>query len=159
MTMPRKGVAYVSALPILLRDAQPTATELSDRALVRRRDLAWDELFRMYREAEKAGTLAELDFSVRTFCEDKKQSNGGKLPPRKGGRPKSQHDQLLVCRKVQRRIDSGEGILEAIRNVAEHDKPSPSYARVYEIWYNSSSEWQGIKRADLAEMALPTNGD
>ena len=152
----REALADVPELAILLRDAEPRADELNDAKCLRARDIARDELIRMYSEAEKAGTLATLDPRVRRVCDELKKINGGTLPPRKGGRPRDNHRRLLVCRKVQTRINAGEGVVEAMKQVAAAEKPPMTYEAVRTIWYGPSPEWQRLVKADKSLWAYET---
>jgi hypothetical protein len=156
VTKPRKGEAYVPELAILLRDAQPIARELGDPVAMRRCELARDELFRVYRDAERAGAVAALDPGARMFCEDVKRANGGKLPPRKGGRPKDEHRRLGICQKVQQRINDGGGVVESLKAVSEGEKPPLPCETVRDIWYDPDPAWQRLKLLALAELAMRT---
>lgn len=156
MTQPRKSRRYVPEVSILLRDAELRTDELNDSDRLRDRDLARDELLRMYGQAERVSDLQGLDPDVRLFCEDLKRANGGTLPARKGGRPKDDQRRLMICRKVQARVNTGEGLVDAINNVAAAECPPLSYEAIRGIWFDPSPEWKRDKHVTLAIQALQT---
>jgi len=93
LTKPRKSPYYHSDVRILLRDAMPTYAKIEGEPDPRKgdknertRDIAKDELIKLYLWYEKHRALHLLDPQVRIFCDDLKARNGGRFPARKGGR-------------------------------------------------------------------------
>lgn len=71
----------------MLRNAQPTWAEIAGQSDVRKRrkrerarDLAFEHLTKMYRDAEKHKQMGQLDLLVRLFGEELKKRNHGQLP-------------------------------------------------------------------------------
>jgi len=146
-------------------DIQDERTERKRRELVRARDVARDELIKMYRAAQKGGTLDRVDWGIRNFCEDLKASNGGRLPTPKGGRPRDEHRRLLIAIKVIETIEaskaSGGGrgtVARAIHQVATNF--GVQYRRVREIYYDRDPAWMRDLRVSLAMRGreFPTAG-
>lgn len=157
---------------MLLRDAQPTYREIEGepeprkrRQAERARDLAIDRLIKMYREAKKAGKLGQLDFRVRTFCEELKKRNHGQLPKAKGGRPTAEHRRLLIAvhlqSAIERRGEKHGSKEQAFKEIAANDdlfdqrRRSPQWATRYEyvkeIYYDSDPDF---RRAVAVELDL-----
>jgi hypothetical protein len=163
MTKPRKGVKYTSELDVLLRDAQPTRLEIENepdlqkrRERQRARDIATDALIALFREHETQGRLKQLDFRVRLFFEQLK-SRRGKLPKRKGGRPSSSHQQLLIAVGVREGITANGGrrggVAKAIREIFERYRKRFGIQRIEtikDIHYNPNPEWQRTVDTELA---------
>jgi hypothetical protein len=141
MTRPRKGLYYRPEIPTLLRDAQPLPKELegdsdkqSKKDAERRRDIATDELIKLYRDPEDMAQLSASDrLGVRIFCEQLKRRNRGKLPAPRGGRPDNDHDQMLIAVKVEEALAAQRGkrknVTIAIKQV--HDTLTIDGKRVY----------------------------
>ena len=79
MTAPRKSSRYIPELAILLRDAELRADEWGDPVRRRARDVARDELLRMYREADEAGTLAALKRHRETVFDPAVAAHNGRV--------------------------------------------------------------------------------
>jgi len=158
MTAPRKGTEHRSELAILLRDALPLTHELEqpnpDRRheVLRRFDIARDVLIGMYQEANRSGSMQQLDAGVRMICEEWMRQNGGKLPSRKGGRPKDEHARLLIWLHVHDAIQGGMGVVNAIRAVAA-ELPR-TYEHVRDIWYDDDPEWRKWTELTLAMRSI-----
>ena len=154
MTRERKGRAYVPELAILVRDAMPLASELTDpdvgEQAKRRRAIARDVLIGLYRDAERRDALDRLDPAVRLVCEELKTASGGRLPARKGGRPEDMHFRLMVWLRVRLAIQSGARIGAAISKVAAELKPPRTERHVRDIWSDRSPEWRRLTRVTLA---------
>jgi hypothetical protein len=138
--MVTRGAWLPSPIPILLRDAQPTAAELLTEEAVRLRDAATQELVRLYLLAEEDGTLSSLDVRARRFCERLKARNGGVLPALKGGPRRDEHFKLTLYLGVRERLEAGaSSVDEAIRAVAF--EAGRSYQSVRAVWYDRDPEW------------------
>src|SRR5262245_30310992 len=77
VTRPRKSPEYRSDIRTLLRNAKPLWSEIQGESDERKRlenerarDIATDELLKIYREALTRGALDRLPREVRNFCED-----------------------------------------------------------------------------------------
>ena len=170
MTQRRKGQYCRPEIRTLLRDANPTTFEIKGEPDAhkrhrneRARDIAVDELVKMYRDYEKRGQLHELDFQVRIFCELLKRRHGGKLPPGKGGRPSNEHQKLLIAVKVAEAVAAQAGkrknVTRAIQLV--HDTLTISNKRCHvpvatirDIYYDPDPEWQRTVKVELAWRKL-----
>jgi hypothetical protein len=131
VTQPRKGLYCRSEIQTLLRDAQPLRKEIEGETdkqkkkyAERRRDTATDELIKLYRDVENKAALSPLDLlRVRTFCEQLKKRNGGKLPALLGGAPSKDHKHLLIAVKVEEALAAQTGtrknVTLAIKQVHE----------------------------------------
>jgi hypothetical protein len=169
MTKPRKGLKYTPPLDVLLRDAQPTRFEIENepnlqkrRERQRARDIATDDLIELVREHETQGRLKQLDPRVRLFWEQLKSSRG-KLPKRKGGRPSSSHQQLLIAAEIRERITANGGrrgsVAKAIRETFERYGKRFGIQRIEtikDIHYNPDPEWQRTVDAELARRKYET---
>jgi hypothetical protein len=154
----RKGQKYIPEVDILLRDANPTRSEIEDEpdptkreARQRECERARDELMRMYRDWQR-GT-SPIDFRVRLFCENWIAKNGGRLPqPLNTGRPPNEHHRLLIAVHVEEAIEAHGGkrgsVESALREVAERDRVS--YDHVRDVYYDRDPEWRNIVAVELA---------
>jgi hypothetical protein len=164
---------YRPEISTLLRDAQPLAKGLegesdkqSKKDAERRRDIATDELIKLYRHAENMAQLSPTDrLCVRVFCEQLKRRNGGKLPLPRGGRPGNDHEQMLIAVKVEETLAAQRGnrknVTLAIKQV--HDTLAidgkrffvpTSRIRDIHYRYRSDPERKRALRAELARLAL-----
>jgi hypothetical protein len=103
MTKPRKGLYCAPSIRILLGQAQPLWSELQGekdprkrRARERERDLAKDELLRIWWRHARHGTLDQLPRGLTAYCEGLRYRNGGQMPRARGGRPEDLHRRLLI---------------------------------------------------------------
>jgi hypothetical protein len=155
----RKSQKYVPEIEILLRNANPTRSEIEgelDRkkreARQRERDIARDELMRMYRDWN-SGTSSILDFRVRLFCERLIAENEGRIPPPLNtGRPPDKHRRLLIAVHVKEAIEASGGkrgsVKAALSEVARRD--GVSYDQVRDIHYDPDPDWRGIVAVELS---------
>jgi hypothetical protein len=139
----RKGIKYIPEIPILLRDAQPTQSDIErDPDARKRQRQATDILVKMCRDAEKCGKIYQLDLSVRNFCEGLKASNRRRhrrrLPKPKGGRPTDEGHRLFLRVKVHEEIEAREksrgGVEAALRDVATEE--GVSYDHLRDTYYD-----------------------
>jgi hypothetical protein len=173
VTRPRKGLYYRPEISILLRDAQPLTKESegksdkeSKKNVERLRDIAIDQLIKMYRDPESMGQLTRTDqLRVRVFCEQLKRRDGGKLPAPRGGRPDNDHEQMLIAVKVEEALvaqrSKRKNVVLAIRQV--HDtlviddkRVHVPISRIRDIYYRCSSDAQRKRdlKAEFARRAL-----
>jgi hypothetical protein len=159
----RKGTKYTRELPLLLRDAQPTWREIEGepnaqrrRERIRARDLAYGELIKIYRDAERCGAVCRLDIRVRSFCEAVMARNRGRLPTPKGGRPADQHRRLLLAVKIHEEIRArGKkwgSVESALNDVAA--RLGVSYDHLRDIYYDPDPEWRAAVEVELAHRKL-----
>jgi hypothetical protein len=150
---------------VLLRDAQPTFNEIEGEPDVRKRrererarDFAIGKLLKMHRDAEKQGSLNQLDLQVRMFCDAHKARNAGVLPKSKGGRPLDEHRRLSIAVHVHEAIEARGrkrgSVEEALREVAERD--CVSYDHVRDIYHDPDPEWQSTVAAELSRRRYET---
>jgi hypothetical protein len=137
----RKSDEYVSELAVLLRDAQPTWSEIYGERNPRKRneriragELGQDKLLKMYWAAKKRDAIALLDIRVRNFCGRLKDRNRGVMPRPKGGRPSDVHHRFLIAVEVQEARDTRGrkkyGSLEqALQEVRKRRKISYDYVK------------------------------
>jgi hypothetical protein len=177
----RKSDECVSELAVLLRDAQPTWSEIYGERNARKRnertraqELAQDKLLKMYWVAKKYQAIARLDIRVRNFCERLKDRNRGVMPKPKGGRPSDVHRRFLLAVEVQEARDARGrrkyGSLEqALQEVREQRKISYDYVK--DSYYGRGArfafipvkEWRLAVKAEVARrkyeaVGCPRNG-
>jgi len=179
----RNGPAYLSEIPVLLRDAQaPTIAELAEldtrKQHERERDraLAIEHLTKMYRDAEKRRRMGGLDPLVRLFCEELKKRNHGRLPKPKGGRPANQNRRLFIAVSVREAIEElgrkRGSVDRAIRAVADRERKAAKargvrllrddyYQYVKEIHYDydRDPELRRLVTVEIAWRKLPCTDD
>jgi hypothetical protein len=123
-------------------------------------NFATDKLLKLCRDAEKQGTVDQLDPAVRIFCDTQKARNAGRLPKSKGGRPTDEHHRLLIAVHVQEAIEARSGrrgsVEEALREVAERD--GVSYDHVRDIYYDPDPEWRDTVAKELARLRYEAEG-
>jgi hypothetical protein len=131
-------------------EGEPSVRKLRERE--RARVSAIEELARMYREAEKRGSLDQLDIRVRNLIERVKASNGGSLPEPKGGRPFGHRDskRLSYAIKAHAAIAARgkKKVTDVLYDTAE--QLGVSYDYLYEIYYDIDSEWRQDVKTELA---------
>lgn len=164
MTQPRKGAHCALELKTLLRDAQPTRAEICDpnpykrKQNIRAKEIATDELLKIYRDHERRGRLSQLDAEVRVFCDQLKMHNDGQLPKRKGGRPSNDHQNLLIAVRVVETLEAQttkrKNITQAIRYVHETlvingKRLVVPIATIRDIHYRSDPEWRRALKAEI----------
>ena len=150
-------------IPILLRLAQPTYSEIEGETNVRERrkrererDSAINQLIKLYRDAGKRGKLEQFDFRARMFCENLKGRSGGRLPKVRGGRPIEEHRRLLIAVRIQEAIeilgkDKRGSVARALRAVARLvGKHNVSYEAVRKIYEDRDPEWLPAIKTELA---------
>jgi len=127
----RRDPLKTRAIPVLLRDAQPTWREIDGEPNERKqqerrhaRDAATDTLMRMHRDAEERDALARLDPRIRNFVADLKTRNRmlhrKRLPKPKGGRPFGDRErrlrlaiEIFISEFEQGPAIFGQGVLRA----------------------------------------------
>ncbi len=160
----RKGTKYAPLIPMLIRDAQPKYADIEGEPDIRKRrererarDLARDELFKLYRDAEKRNCTDTLPLEVRWFVEAEKARNNGVLPTSRGGRPTKEHERLLIAihvRKAIAALGKRRGRVElALHEIA--DRFGLCYAHVRDIHYDRDRDWRRLVRAEMAWQMLP----
>jgi hypothetical protein len=146
---------------VLLRDARTTKREIDDAPTLRKRsemlrarDSAIEILMRMYRDAEKRGSLARLDMRVRNLIEGIKAGNDGRLPMARGGAPTGRgHCRLLLAVQVREAIaaQGKKRLTDAVlRNVAEQKGVGYDYLK--RIHYDRDPEWGLDVKTERARM-------
>jgi hypothetical protein len=152
MRLPRRRDPINTELSVLLRDARPARGEI-DRARARS---AREVLMRMYRDAQKCGSMVRLDMRVRNLCADLIASNGGSLPKPKGGAPaRRRQRRLLLAVKVREALEvrGKKRVTEAVlRDVAE--QMGVGYDYLKRIHYTRDPEWNLAVKAELAHRKL-----
>jgi hypothetical protein len=160
----RKGQKYFPEIDILLRDAVPTWTEIEGEpdGLKRRKrrrecDGARDDLVRLYRDAQKRGTLHNLDIRIRHSCEQLADQNGGQLPRALNtGRPADEHRRLLIAVHVRESIEARGGkrgsVIAALDEVAK--RHALSFDQVRDIYYDPNPEWRRTVEVELNRRTL-----
>jgi hypothetical protein len=156
---------YVPDISVLLRDAAPigaeiaSAAELPDRQrreVCRRRELAIENLIKMYQDAKKHEQLDQLEPRVRLFCEQLKERHGGELPKPKGGRPSSEHRSVLIAVHTQEaieRLGDGWGSKErAFREIVERD--GVSYYHVKAVYQRAFGRTRDPDFRQAVDFAL-----
>ena len=130
-------------LNVVLRDAQPTRSEIEREPDARKRqDWATRLLGSIYHDAEKYGELHLLDPRIVNFCEIFKARNGGYLPKSKGGRSPNQHHRLLIALAIHDKVKAlgpGSNIEAALWDTSI--QMGVSYDYVKEIFYDQDPEW------------------
>ena len=154
----RKGQKYIPEIEILLRNASPTWLEIEGeldpikrRVHERERDIARDELMRMYRDWLRG--VSPIDFRVRVSCERWIAKNGSHLPrPLNTGRPPDKHRRLLIAVHVKEAIEASGGkrgsVEAALLEVARREGVSYDYVR--DIHYDRDPECRRIVAVELA---------
>jgi hypothetical protein len=144
---------------VLLRDAQPTRTEILREPDARqRREAAIDHLVRMFNDAKRTRKIKQLDYRVRMFCEELKKRNRGLLPKSKGGRPPGtgEHRAVLFAVRVKEAIESGGGKWgskeAAYREIS--DRYRASYDYVKEIYLRAFGEHPDPDFREAVDLAL-----
>lgn len=145
------------AIEVLLRDAQPTRSEiLGDPEARQRRDLAIDGLVKMYNDAKRARKIKKLDYRVGMFCEELKKRNHGRLPKAKGGRPSAEHRAVLIAMRVHEAIKRGGGKWggkeKAYKDVAE--RHGASYDHVKDIYQRAFGKHHDPDFRQAVDLAL-----
>ena len=159
----RRDPLKTRAIPVLLRDAQPTWREIDGEPNERKqqerrhaRDAATDTLMRMHRDAEERDALARLDPRIRNFVADLKTRNRmlhrKRLPKPKGGRPFGDRERRLrLAIEIREKIEAlgiKRGSVEAaLLEVA--DRLGVSYDYLREIHYDRDPEWRRAVKAEL----------
>jgi hypothetical protein len=167
MAKPRKGPKpFEPLLPILLRDAMPTWFEIEGEKDTRKRkanelkrDKATAELMRLYRRANAAGKLRQLDVQVRHFCEkvikcDKARAEAaGKA---RTGAPDQSDCRMKIAVAVALEIEARDGqhgcVEAALKAVAVRFKRE--YAAVRKIHYETDPDWRRALKASIAMRKL-----
>jgi hypothetical protein len=128
-------------LNIVLRDAQPTRSEIErEPDALRRQDWATRMLGSIYHDAEKHGELHRLDPRIRNFCERYK-ANHGHLPRSEGGRPPDRDRRLLIAVAIHDEVKAlgpERNIESALWEVTI--RMGGSYDYVKEIFYDRDPE-------------------
>jgi hypothetical protein len=148
--MAERGNRYVPSLATLIRDAQPTYSEIDGEpdikkrtANERRRDIARDEILRRYKEAETAGRLDTLDRAILDLCEEWRRQNGGVLPRRKGGAPADPHWRMMAFLAAREAVEAGKidkrGLLASLRALAE--RSGVEFDSIKGIYYDRDPMW------------------
>jgi hypothetical protein len=144
------------ALPDLSRNTQPPWQAMGGEPSVRKlrereraRVSALEELARMYREAEKRGSLDQLDIRVRNLIERVKVSN---LPEPKGGRPFGHRDSKRLSLAIKTRAAVAargkKKVINVLYDTAE--QLGVSYDYLHEIHYDIDPEWRQDVKTEVA---------
>jgi hypothetical protein len=141
-----------------LHDAQPTRAEREREPDARKRyERAVNQLAEWYWNAKKRKQIAQLDPRFLLVCELLKDRN--ELPStrqQKGGRPKQEHNNVLIAVHVKEAIKNHGGKHgskeKAFRDVVKSD--GVSYDHVKDIYYRAFGEHFDPDFRQAVELAL-----
>jgi len=144
----RKGSKRLTELDVLLRDSWSLPP-----------DKLPDELLLIYQDFEQGKReLSPLAFSHYWRI---KQQNGGVLPKVVGGRPRQEHEELLIAIKVaeviaaQKRAGKRRNVTKACREIGYSPISTIGHVRDIYYKYTSDPDLRRILELALAERALP----
>jgi hypothetical protein len=170
MSKRRKSPHYVAEIATLTRAAQPTYAEIegepdSDKRQKRHREreIATDELVRIFRSRKLFGELSRADqLPIQWLIEGLKRSQR-EFPTRKGGRPPDEHRRLLTAVKMAELVKGGATVSDAIKRVCEwHNecfKGSMGPTSVKTIHLDKDPEWQRLLHVELSRRAYERQAD
>lgn len=163
MPKERKSEKYLPELPILLRHAMPLGQEIEGEQdatkrheRTRARDIARDELIRIYRQHQSAGTLHLMDANFRLVCELFMPNWPQTLKQPIGGRPTNDGRKLEIAMFVHELIHMAGGIRgsRSAAYTAAADRFGIKYESVRDIINDKRTKWQRTLRAAIAMRAI-----
>jgi hypothetical protein len=156
---PRYPKEICPEVSVLLQDAQPTRAELRQPDARQRYERAINQLAKWYWNPKKRKQIGRLYPLFLPVCELLKHRKELPLPPpkQKGGRPKQEHNAVLIAVHVQEAIKRhGEGKRgskeKAFRDVVESD--GVSYHHVKDIYYRAFGKRPDRDFRQAVDLAL-----